>query len=49
MESQVIREVIGITDVEVLDGFGDEFRKLLDIEPEGGLDAKKRLVEDFLT
>ena len=47
LESQVIREVIGITDVEVLDGFGDEFRKLLDIEPEGGLDAKKRLVEDF--
>jgi len=31
----------------VLDGFGDEFRKLLNIEPDGGLEAKKRLVEDF--
>ena len=47
LESQVIREVISIADMQVLDGFGDEFRKLLNIEPDGGLDAKKRLVEDF--
>lgn len=49
LESQVIREVISIADMKVLDGFGDEFRKLLIIEPDGGLMAKKRLVEDFLT
>ena len=47
LESQVIREVISIADMKVLDGFGDEFRKLLSIEPDGGLMAKKRLVEDF--
>ena len=47
LESQVIREVISIADMKVLDGFGDEFRKLLNIEPDGGLDAKKRLGEGF--
>ena len=35
LESQVIREVIGMVDMQVLDGFGDEFRKLLNIEPDG--------------
>lgn len=47
LESQVIREVIALTNVDILDRFEYEFQRLSYIEFNDNLEIKKRLVNDF--